>query len=187
MFEAWKWQKFLTPTWFEHATFWSGVRRATVAPRSPAWCCRDTKETILLQRSLSVLYEALKGGSCAPPLWNFIPFSLLCYTCSLLLLSIFVSLPSHFSLTLSGSFLNFLHSHEHLLFLSNLPMESLSFTGESSVLICWELLVHLAHAQDGRECKHKHCHVFNNNMTTWVEDSIQIHEMKFYRGKTLQK
>ena len=25
----------LTPTWFEHATFWSGVRRATVAPRSP--------------------------------------------------------------------------------------------------------------------------------------------------------
>ena len=26
--------KNLTPTWFEHATFWSGVRRATVAPRS---------------------------------------------------------------------------------------------------------------------------------------------------------
>ena len=26
----------MTPTWFEHATFWSGVRRATVAPRSPA-------------------------------------------------------------------------------------------------------------------------------------------------------
>ena len=25
---------FLTPTWFEHAAFWSGVRRATVAPRS---------------------------------------------------------------------------------------------------------------------------------------------------------
>ena len=25
----------MTPTWFEHATFWSGVRRATVAPRSP--------------------------------------------------------------------------------------------------------------------------------------------------------
>ena len=24
----------LTPTWFEHATFWSGVRRATVEPRS---------------------------------------------------------------------------------------------------------------------------------------------------------
>ena len=24
----------MTPTWFEHATFWSGVRRATVAPRS---------------------------------------------------------------------------------------------------------------------------------------------------------
>ena len=23
----------MTPTWFEHATFWSGVRRATVAPR----------------------------------------------------------------------------------------------------------------------------------------------------------
>ena len=23
----------VTPTWFEHATFWSGVRRATVAPR----------------------------------------------------------------------------------------------------------------------------------------------------------
>lgn len=27
--------KALTPTWFEHATFWSGVRRATVAPRGP--------------------------------------------------------------------------------------------------------------------------------------------------------
>ena len=26
--------KQLTPTWFEHAAFWSGVRRATVAPRS---------------------------------------------------------------------------------------------------------------------------------------------------------
>ena len=26
--------KLMTPTWFEHATFWSGVRRATVAPRS---------------------------------------------------------------------------------------------------------------------------------------------------------
>ena len=25
----------LTPTWFEHAAFWSGVRRATIAPRSP--------------------------------------------------------------------------------------------------------------------------------------------------------
>ena len=24
----------LTPTWFEHAAFWSGVRRATIAPRS---------------------------------------------------------------------------------------------------------------------------------------------------------
>ena len=27
-------QKDVTPTWFEHAAFWSGVRRATVAPRS---------------------------------------------------------------------------------------------------------------------------------------------------------
>ena len=27
-------KKSLTPTWFEHAAFWSGVRRATVAPRS---------------------------------------------------------------------------------------------------------------------------------------------------------
>ena len=25
----------LTPTWLEHAAFWSGVRRATIAPRSP--------------------------------------------------------------------------------------------------------------------------------------------------------
>ena len=31
----------MTPTWFEHATFWSGVRRATVAPRSPCLCCGD--------------------------------------------------------------------------------------------------------------------------------------------------
>ena len=30
----WKWKMILTPTWFEHAAFWSGVRRATVAPRS---------------------------------------------------------------------------------------------------------------------------------------------------------
>ena len=29
-----QWKKFMTPTWFEHAAFWSGVRRATVAPRS---------------------------------------------------------------------------------------------------------------------------------------------------------
>ena len=27
----------MTPTWFEHATFWSGVRRATIAPRSHMW------------------------------------------------------------------------------------------------------------------------------------------------------
>ena len=27
----------LTPTWFEHAAFWSGVRRATIAPRSQLW------------------------------------------------------------------------------------------------------------------------------------------------------
>jgi hypothetical protein len=27
----------LTPTWFEHAAFWSGVRRATVAPRSQSY------------------------------------------------------------------------------------------------------------------------------------------------------
>ncbi len=29
-------KKELIPTWFEHAAFWSGVRRATVAPRSLA-------------------------------------------------------------------------------------------------------------------------------------------------------
>lgn len=33
----WTWsftaKNILIPTWFEHATFWSGVRRATVAPR----------------------------------------------------------------------------------------------------------------------------------------------------------
>ena len=29
-----KQKSFMTPTWFEHAAFWSGVRRATVAPRS---------------------------------------------------------------------------------------------------------------------------------------------------------
>ena len=27
-------KELLTPTWFEHAAFWSGVRRATIAPRS---------------------------------------------------------------------------------------------------------------------------------------------------------
>ena len=32
--KSWKIKKDMTPTWFEHATFWSGVRRATVAPRS---------------------------------------------------------------------------------------------------------------------------------------------------------
>ena len=31
-----KWKnKKMSPTWFEHATFWSGVRRATVAPQAP--------------------------------------------------------------------------------------------------------------------------------------------------------
>ena len=29
-----KTKNLMTPTWFEHAAFWSGVRRATVAPRS---------------------------------------------------------------------------------------------------------------------------------------------------------
>ena len=36
--KVWKFEvekRELTPTWFEHAAFWSGVRRATVAPRSP--------------------------------------------------------------------------------------------------------------------------------------------------------
>ena len=38
-FDSSKWENVwkmncLTPTWFEHAAFWSGVRRATVAPRS---------------------------------------------------------------------------------------------------------------------------------------------------------
>ena len=28
----WKKKKIMTRTWFEHATFWTGVRRATVAP-----------------------------------------------------------------------------------------------------------------------------------------------------------
>ena len=32
-------KKNMTPTWFEHATFWSGVRRATVAPRSHVSFC----------------------------------------------------------------------------------------------------------------------------------------------------
>ena len=35
--KVWKFEvekRELTPTWFEHAAFWSGVRRATVAPRS---------------------------------------------------------------------------------------------------------------------------------------------------------
>ena len=27
-------KKVVIPTWFEHATFWSGVRRATIAPRN---------------------------------------------------------------------------------------------------------------------------------------------------------
>ena len=30
----------MTPTWFEHATFWSGVRRATVAHEVTALLCR---------------------------------------------------------------------------------------------------------------------------------------------------
>ena len=30
-FEKKMWE--LNPTWIEHATFWSGVRRATIAPR----------------------------------------------------------------------------------------------------------------------------------------------------------
>ena len=33
----------LTPTWLEHAAFWSGVRRATIAPRSHAYCEKDPR------------------------------------------------------------------------------------------------------------------------------------------------
>ena len=36
----------LTPKWFEHATFWSGVRRATVAPRSHMELEKDKTATI---------------------------------------------------------------------------------------------------------------------------------------------
>ena len=39
----------LNPTWIEHATFWSGVRRATIAPRIPRWeaCSCFYREYIL--------------------------------------------------------------------------------------------------------------------------------------------
>ena len=38
-------EKHVTPTWFEHTTFWSGVRRATVAPRSPAIIVNNQQNT----------------------------------------------------------------------------------------------------------------------------------------------
>ena len=40
----------LTSTWFEHATFWSGVRCATIAPRSPS-----TKFSEIYERGLRIL------------------------------------------------------------------------------------------------------------------------------------
>ena len=35
--KSWK-SNLVTPTWFEHATFWSGVRRATIAPQGLKRC-----------------------------------------------------------------------------------------------------------------------------------------------------
>ena len=54
----------LTPTWFEHATFWSGVRRATVAPRSRLR--REGRGAELIQRSRSPLFHASFDSN--PPL-----------------------------------------------------------------------------------------------------------------------
>ena len=49
----------LTPTWFEHAAFWSGVRRATVAPRSQI--CRLLANLIRAHPcGLSVLFGKIR-------------------------------------------------------------------------------------------------------------------------------
>ena len=51
--------KGLTPTWFEHATFWSGVRRATVAPRGPACIPRGKSDYFLHQCATVAMHSYL--------------------------------------------------------------------------------------------------------------------------------
>ena len=47
-------KELMTPTWLEHAAFWSGVRRATIAPRSQL--------TAPLAKQLSIVFFFLFAG-----------------------------------------------------------------------------------------------------------------------------
>ena len=47
----------MTLTWFEHAAFWSGVRRATVAPQSLLW---RRQPLALTKKSIKMLHIKLK-------------------------------------------------------------------------------------------------------------------------------
>ena len=54
----------LTPTWLEHAAFWSGVRRATIAPRSHRYYKKDPRPNaanLLLSWKSTCLAWTLSG------------------------------------------------------------------------------------------------------------------------------
>ena len=48
----------VTPKWFKHAAFWSGVRRATIAPRSQLWK-RTLKYVLYCEESSQVVFGKL--------------------------------------------------------------------------------------------------------------------------------
>ena len=61
----------LTPTWFEHAAFWSGVRRATIAPQSQLmgseikkWVWYSRINTLLMPGDFDAYLRS-------PPRWGF--------------------------------------------------------------------------------------------------------------------
>ena len=56
--------KIMTPTWLEHAAFWSGVRRATIAPRSHRYYKKDPRPNaanLLLSWKSTCLAWTLSG------------------------------------------------------------------------------------------------------------------------------
>ena len=61
----------LTPTWFEHAAFWSGVRRATIAPRSQLMGA-EIKKWVWYSRITKLLMPGdFDAYLRSPPRWGF--------------------------------------------------------------------------------------------------------------------
>ena len=56
----------MTPTWFEHAAFWSGVRRATVAPLSQT----DSGSTEIWTRIAGFKVQSANHYTIEPKVWG---------------------------------------------------------------------------------------------------------------------